>query len=99
VNLNDVIARSLDFFSQQLKLRDIRIIMDLEENLPMIKADPNHLEQVFVNLLINARDAIEEQHNRTPGAQQEGQITIRTHSKRRSVSAEVRDTGTGIPMT
>ena len=59
VQVNDVLRRAVDFFKQQLKLREIEVVEDLDEDLPLILADPNRLEQVFVNLLINARDAIE----------------------------------------
>lgn len=97
VQMNEVISKSLDFFSQQLKLRDIDVVMELQEGLPPIKSDPNRLEQVFVNLLTNARDAIEEQRERAPESIQEKQITLKTYSKRRVVVAEVSDTGCGIP--
>ena len=42
-------------------MRGIEVIWDLAADLPPIKADANRLEQVFINLLINARDAIEDQ--------------------------------------
>lgn len=97
VELNEVILKSLDFFRQQLLLRDIEVVLELGEGLPMIKADPNRLEQVFVNLLTNARDAIEEKSQREPFFKGEKRITIRTRSNRRYVFAEVCDTGIGIP--
>ena len=59
VFLNEVLKRSFEIFSQQLKVRGIEVIWDLAADLPPIKADANRLEQVFINLLINARDAIE----------------------------------------
>lgn len=97
VQLNDVILRSLDFFSQQLRLRDIEVILELEEKIPSIMADPNRLEQVFINLLTNARDAIEEKSLRDPSSRGDKQITIRTRFNRRYVFAEVCDSGIGIP--
>ncbi|MEW6668167.1 MAG: PAS domain S-box protein [Thermodesulfobacteriota bacterium] len=97
IQLNEVIVSSLDFFSQQLKLRDIEVVLQLESDLPQVRADPNRLEQVFVNLLTNARDAIEEKHGRAAGGTQVMRITLKTHSRRRVVVAEVHDTGCGIP--
>jgi histidine kinase len=97
VRINEVILKSLDFFSQQLRLRDIEVILDLEHELPSIKADPNRLEQVFINLLTNARDAIEEKSLQEPLSQGEKRITIRTCSNRRYVFAEICDSGAGIP--
>jgi histidine kinase len=97
VQINDVILKSLDFFGQQLRLRNIEVILELEHAVPSIKADPNRLEQVFINLLTNARDAIEEKSLQAPLSQGDKRITIRTHFNRRYVFAEICDTGTGIP--
>jgi PAS domain S-box-containing protein len=97
VHINDVIQRSLDFFSQQLRLRNIEVVLELEEKIPSIMADPNRLEQVFINLLTNARDAIEEKCLRDPSSQRSKRITIRTHFNRRYVFARVCDSGIGIP--
>lgn len=97
VQINDVILKSLDFFSQQLRLRNIEVILELENEVPTIEADPNRLEQVFINLLTNARDAIEEKSLKEPSSQGDKRITIRTHFNRRYVFAEVCDSGTGIP--
>ena len=97
VQINDVILKSLDFFSQQLRLRNIEVILELENGVPTIEADPNRLEQVFINLLTNGRDAIEEKSLKDPLSQGDKRITIRTHFNRRYVFAEVCDSGTGIP--
>jgi len=97
VQINDVILKSLDFFSQQLRLRNIEVILELENGVPTIEADPNRLEQVFINLLTNARDAIEEKSLQEPMSEGEKRITIRTRFNRRYVFAEVCDSGIGIP--
>jgi histidine kinase len=97
VQVNEVILKSLDFFSQQLRLRDIEVVLELKEDLPKIKADANRLEQVFVNLLTNARDAIEEKVLQDPSSEAGRKITIRTRSNRRYVFAEICDSGIGIP--
>jgi histidine kinase len=97
VHLNDVILKSLDFFSQQLRLRNIEVVLELEEKIPSIMADPNRLEQVFINLLTNARDAIEDKALQDPSSPGAKRITIRTHSNRRYVFAEVCDSGIGVP--
>jgi len=97
VQINDVILKSLDFFSQQLRLRNIEVVLELGNGVPTIQADPNRLEQVFINLLTNARDAIEQKSLQEPLSQGEKRITIRTHFNRRYVFAEVCDSGAGIP--
>jgi histidine kinase len=97
VYVNEPLNRAVEMFSQQLKLREIEVIKELGANLPPIWADSNRLEQVFINLLINARDAIEEnceQHERK-GA--EKKIFLRTSYRGGMVQVEVEDTGGGIP--
>jgi histidine kinase len=98
VQVNVVLKNAFDIFSQQLKLRKIETIWDIEENLPVITADPGRLEQVFINLLINARDAIEQKWEHHGGTGEvEKKIFIKTCLRNQKVLAEVSDTGTGIP--
>jgi histidine kinase len=99
VQVNMALRRAVDFFKQQLKLREIEVVEDLQDDLPPILADSNRLEQVFVNLLINARDAIEkkwEQHDRKD---QQKRIRMKTRSTDGMVTIEIADNGTGIPET
>lgn len=95
VNINDAIKRSFDIFSQQLKLREIEVKWDLDEALPLIQADPVRLEQVFINLLINARDAIVAR-TENKEENQTRRITITTSFSQEMVTAGISDTGTGI---
>lgn len=97
VELNGVIRRAFDFFSQQLKLHAIDVVWELDGDLPPIMADSNRLEQVFINLLINARDAIMEKCAHQDCGPLDKTITLRTRFSRRHVIAEVMDTGAGIP--
>jgi histidine kinase len=97
IQVNDVIRKSLDIFSQQLKVRGIDVVLDLAEALPLVRADANRLEQVFINLLINARDAIEAKVEATAHLKGEKKIFLTTAPQNGSVHIEVRDTGPGIP--
>lgn len=97
VNVNDVLRASSDFFFRQLTLREIEVVWELDEELPPILAMPNRLEQVFMNLLLNARDAIEEHSQKDPAAQR--RITLKTLIKGREVLVIVEDTGMGIPKS
>jgi histidine kinase len=97
VQLNDALRRSLEIFIQQLKLREIQVIQELDEGLPPIMANANRLEQVFINLLINARDAIEEKWEQGGQEGESKRITLRTGKERGYAFVEVEDTGQGIP--
>jgi len=96
VCLSDVLQRAYEIFSQQLKVRGIETIWNLGENLPYVMADPDRLEQVFINLLINARDAIEEKCQSAVAQSADRRIIFRTYREGHSVCAEIEDTGTGI---
>ena len=97
VQVNHVLRRAVEFFNQQLKLREIEVVEHLEENLPPILADPNRLEQVFVNLLINARDAIESKGDQGAREHAAKRITLKTKAEEATVTITVSDTGIGIP--
>jgi len=97
VQLNDVIRSAFEIFSQQLKVRGIDVNWHIDENLPAIFADPGRLEQVFINLLLNARDAIEEYREIHPEEKNIEAITLTTRLKNSTVVCEVCDTGTGLP--
>ncbi|MFH1243810.1 MAG: ATP-binding protein [Pseudomonadota bacterium] len=99
VQVNDALNNSIEIFSQQLKLREIEVVKDLEENLPPIMADSNRLEQVFINLLINARDAIDEKWKLSDCKDEAKKIVLRTSLKNGTVVIEVKDTGKGIPKS
>jgi signal transduction histidine kinase len=81
---------------QQLKLHDIEIVLDLYESIPPILAQTNRLEQVFFNVLANAKDAIQ-QKRATAGKTLPEQINISSYIQDDHVVVTVSDTGIGIP--
>ena len=91
VALNQVVSRTVELQRFSLKGANIRLEVELDPTLPSIKGDEGQLQQVLMNLIGNARQAIEEQGK---GGQ------IRVHTKRiasRRVLLEVSDDGPGIP--
>ncbi len=94
-NVNTVLTKAFEMFSQQLKVRGIEVIWDIAQDLPPVSADPIRLEQVFINLLLNARDAIEE--TLASGAAREGTICLKAKVQGDAVVIDVTDSGEGIP--
>jgi histidine kinase len=98
VQLNEALQRALEIFRQQLKLREIQVVMDLQPDLPSIMADSNRLEQVFINLIINARDAIEAKWwGNVESKGEVKKIFLKTLARNGLAVVEIADTGTGIP--
>lgn len=60
VNVNGVIEQAVDLLRAQGKLKDVDLSVELSATRPHVTADPFQLEQVLVNLLLNANDAIED---------------------------------------
>ena len=97
VFINKPITDVFTVLGQQLKLKQIKVDLDLDESLPPIYGVNNRLEQVFINLVMNARDAIEEMMERDDQKGKEGILTIRTYQEKGRVVAIVRDNGSGMP--
>jgi PAS domain S-box-containing protein len=97
VNINRSIEGVFTLLGQQLRLRGIEVVLDLDENLSPIIGDANRLEQVFVDLVINARDSLEEKKMNFVTGKGVTQLGIRSFEENGNVVVTVWDTGTGIP--
>jgi len=86
VNLNQVVEEGLNFLESRCAKAGIELVRSLEPDLPDISADPSQLQQVLVNLVVNAIQA-------SPSG---GKLTIETHRGPDCVALAVRDTGTGM---
>ena len=93
LNINEAMRNALDLTKNELASREVMITTDLADDLPPVMADNVQLEQVIINLLKNAVDAMTSGHNRT-GAMR---IFVYTEQRGRHVRLGVRDNGTGIP--
>ncbi len=93
ISLCDVIQGALDLLGEQLRLLEIDIKTDLPRDCPKVSGHQIRLEQVIINLLSNARDAIQSHHDL-----KEKQIALTVESAGpRSVKIIVEDNAGGIP--
>lgn len=94
-DVNAVVVRACDLFGRQLVVHGITLETDLAPDLPPVLAIPNRLEQVIVNLVLNARDAVEERVKAAPGLP--AVVGVSTAVEDNTVRLEIWDSGTGIP--
>ncbi len=91
-DLNAIVKSSLLLVKNDVMRNRITVLADLDETIPKANLDKNRIEQVFINLLMNAIHAMPKG----------GQVRIRTFAKRhqkgqRTICVEIEDTGAGIP--
>jgi signal transduction histidine kinase len=88
IGVNKAVEDSLSMLFEQLKLQNIEVLLQLEENLPRVRGDINQIEQVVLNLITNARDSLDKVKHK--------KISLRTYQDDGLVIIEVADTGSGI---
>jgi C4-dicarboxylate-specific signal transduction histidine kinase len=91
VDIDEVIAQALSLMQEQLRLRAIAVDLDLCPDELVVHGNPIQLEQVFINLLTNARDALE------AIPEERKQIRIVSSLERDRIRIVFADTGPGIP--
>jgi two-component system NtrC family sensor kinase len=89
--LNVIIKTTLSLLAHKLKLSNVETALTLEENLPAVRCDSSQMQQVVINLVMNAAEATQ---NRDRGL-----VCINTTIKKESdeVVLEIKDNGEGIP--
>ncbi|MBW2061494.1 MAG: GHKL domain-containing protein [Deltaproteobacteria bacterium] len=87
VDVNDVLDQSLELLQNYARLSNIEIKKDLYPHFPIIASDQSQLQQVFLNLLNNAIDAIGK----------DGVIEIKTWLDDSQIAVSIKDNGPGIP--
>jgi PAS domain S-box-containing protein len=91
VNLRDPILETLALLRGQLMQARVTVNTTYDEDLPFVAGDPAQLKQLFLNLFVNAIEAME------PGGALSIRLTNRENRKRQSILIEIADTGPGIP--
>ncbi len=87
VDLNTVVEETLSLIAHPFRTARVQVLRHLQKELPPVRGSNNRLQQVFLNLFMNARDAM-------PSG---GMIEVRTASNNGTVEVEITDTGSGIP--
>ena len=90
VNLGEIVERTLNLHSYSLRKNNITVDFLREPGLPYADGDPHQLMQVFLNLILNAEQAIREVRDR-------GTLRIRLTDGKETISASFQDDGPGIP--
>jgi len=93
VDIHDVVRESVAFIANDTRARHVRLDVDLPVYPCLVNGDQVLLQQVIVNLVINAIDAMVD----TPVDQR--CVTVKNEVKQNNVTVSVRDTGTGLPAS
>jgi PAS domain S-box-containing protein len=89
-DIGQLLHDSVDLMSLELRRNSVKVEFKLSEELPMLQGDRIQLQQVIVNLLTNARDAVDGQ------PEDRRTIAIRTYSEHEMIVFEVEDAGCGL---
>ena len=87
-NINDIMETALGIVENEFRLRHVNLELELAQDMVKTLLDENQIEQVFINLLLNALHAVENS----------GRVTVRSavESKQNKVRVEITDNGCGI---
>lgn len=86
IQINEVVREVLQFLDNSMAYNRIKIDLQLQEDLPLVTSDRLQLQQVFLNIINNAIDAID----------RDGEITILTHIAAGEIRVVIQDNGPGI---
>ena len=90
ISINDALVSSLELYAYRMRVNNIDILLELEPDLPTTMADFNQMQQVFVNIVTNAEQAMSEAHGR-------GELSITTQKVGETICTTFADDGPGIP--
>ena len=88
VNINQVVEEALQFVEREAVFENIQLARDLDPDMPLIRSDRAQLQQVFLNVLDNAIDAV------SPG----GRVVVTSRVVGNTVEVAIADDGPGIPI-
>ncbi|MFC2050997.1 ATP-binding protein, partial [Chloroflexota bacterium] len=89
VGINEIINTTLDLRAYSLRGNNVQVVLQLDPDLPMTVADPSQLQQVFLNLVINAETEVKSVHGG-------GKLAIKTEQIDNNIRISFKDSGPGI---
>lgn len=89
INVNELLERVLEIRNYEQKINNIKVVKELETNINHVAGDPSQLQQVFINIIINAEYAMIKAHRG-------GTLKVRTRNSQNNVVISFNDDGTGI---
>jgi CheY-like chemotaxis protein len=89
VDINEIISTTLDLRAYSLQSNNVKVIFQLDPDLPMTVVDPSQLQQVFLNLIINAETEVKLAHGG-------GKLAIKTEQIGNTIRISFKDNGPGI---
>jgi C4-dicarboxylate-specific signal transduction histidine kinase len=96
IDINEVVKNALSLVETQYKNHNVRLQLKLADSLAKIQGNKYKLEQVFLNLLTNAKDAITEKEEKSEESYRK-EIEIKTFENAEKVIFQIQDNGMGIP--
>ncbi len=90
VDINEIVKEALELRAYELKTSNIEVALDLAPDLPQIMSDFHQIQEVSLNLILNAEQAISESHRG-------GKLIIKTKQLKGRVRVSFTDDGPGIP--
>ena len=89
INVNNIIQATLAMRAYPMEINNIKVTTQLDPTLPSTMADANHLQQVFLNIIINAETGMKSAHG-------EGNLLIKTEKIENTIQISFKDDGPGI---
>jgi signal transduction histidine kinase len=87
MSINEIINTSTSLIANEASLKNIRIRLKLSQDLSPVKVDKNQMQQVFINIFLNAIQAMPD----------EGELEVESYSEDKYIRVDITDTGPGIP--
>ncbi len=97
IDMTVPLESALLFFHEQIRLHNIDLKKNYEENLPEVRLDPQRFEQIAVNFISNARFAVDKKSElKKEGYKKEVELTLYSIQDKKRVVFEIRDNGIGM---